>query len=132
MKIPLKAVTVTYTRTLTLAPTTEMFEDYEYYPDQEDFESLVINQLFDKIHNEMGGPANPMPYTNVEQFETVEIDWEGDEEEDEEMTYEVQTWDDADKTVYYETVKDAIDYESARDIIVEKYPNRKVIAVIRK
>jgi hypothetical protein len=32
----------------------------------------------------MGGPANPMPYTNVEQFETVEIDWEGDEEEDEE------------------------------------------------
>jgi hypothetical protein len=50
----------------------------------------------------------------------------------EEMTYEVQTWDDADKTVYYETVKDAIDYESARDIIVEKYPNRKVIAVIRK
>jgi hypothetical protein len=25
-----------------------------------------------------------MPYTNVEQFETVEIDWEGDEEEDEE------------------------------------------------
>jgi hypothetical protein len=50
----------------------------------------------------------------------------------EEMTYKVQTWDDADKTVYYETVKDAIDYENARDIIVEKYPNRKVIAVIRK
>ena len=48
------------------------------------------------------------------------------------MTYEVQTWDDADKTVYYETVKNAIDYESARDIIVEKYPNRKVIAVIEK
>jgi hypothetical protein len=48
------------------------------------------------------------------------------------MTYEVQTWDDADNTVYYETVKNAIDYESARDIIVEKYPNRKVIAVIGK
>ena len=48
------------------------------------------------------------------------------------MTYEVQTWDDADKTVYYESVEDAIHYESARDIIVEKYPNRKVIAVIRK
>ena len=48
------------------------------------------------------------------------------------MTYEVQTWDDADKTVYYETIKDANDCESARDIIVEKYPNRKVIAVIRK
>jgi len=48
------------------------------------------------------------------------------------MTYEVQTWDATDNTVYYEIVKDAIDYESARDIIVEKYPNRKVIAVIRK
>ena len=35
-KIQLKAVTVTYTRTLTVAPTTEMFEDWEYYPDQED------------------------------------------------------------------------------------------------
>jgi len=48
------------------------------------------------------------------------------------MTYEVQTYDATDNTVYYETVKNAIDYESARDIIVEKYPNRKVIAVIRK
>jgi len=47
-------------------------------------------------------------------------------------TYEVQTWDDADNTVYYEIVKNAIDYESARDIIAEKYPNRKVIAVIGK
>jgi hypothetical protein len=83
-KIQLKAVTVTYTRTLTVSPTTEMFEDWEDYPDQEGFESLVLNELFDKIHYEMGGPANPMPYTNVEQFETVEIDWEGDEEEDEE------------------------------------------------
>jgi hypothetical protein len=41
----------------------------------------VLNELFDKIHYEMGGPANPMPYTNVEQFETVEIDWEGDEKD---------------------------------------------------
>ena len=48
------------------------------------------------------------------------------------MTYEVQTWDDADNTVYYEIVKNAIDYESARDIMVKKYPNRKVIAVIEK
>jgi hypothetical protein len=83
MKIPLKAVTVTYTRTLTVTPTTEMFEDWEYYPDQEDFESLVINELFGKIHTDMGGPANPMLYTNVKQFENVKIDWEGDEEEDE-------------------------------------------------
>jgi hypothetical protein len=81
MKIPLKAITVTYTRTLTVSPTTEMFEDWEDYPDQEAFESLVLGELFDKIHYEMGGPANPMPYTNVEQFETVEIDCE-DEDDD--------------------------------------------------
>jgi len=48
----------------------------------------------------------------------------------EEMNYEVQTYDAADKTVYYETVEDAIDYEDARDVIAEKYPNRKVLAVI--
>jgi len=46
------------------------------------------------------------------------------------MNYEVQTYDAADKTVYYETVEDAIDYEDARDVIAEKYPNRKVLAVI--
>jgi hypothetical protein len=48
------------------------------------------------------------------------------------MTYEVQTWDATDNTVYYEIVKNAIDYESARDMMVKKYPNRKVIAVIEK
>jgi hypothetical protein len=47
----------------------------------------------------------------------------------EEMTYEVQTYDTTDNTVYYETVEDAMSGEDARDIIVEKYPNRKVIAV---
>ena len=46
------------------------------------------------------------------------------------MIYEVQTYDASDKTVYYETVEDAIDYEDARDIIAEKYPKRKVLAVI--
>ena len=48
------------------------------------------------------------------------------------MIYEVQTYDSTDKTVYYETVRDAIDYENARDVIAEKYPNRKVLAVIGK
>ena len=47
----------------------------------------------------------------------------------EEMTYEVQTYDATDNTVYYEVVEDAIDYEDARDVIAEKYPNRKVISV---
>ena len=46
------------------------------------------------------------------------------------MTYEVQTYDASDNTVYYEVVEDAIDYEDARDVIAEKYPNRKVLAVI--
>ena len=46
------------------------------------------------------------------------------------MNYEVQTYDTTDNTVYYETVEDAIDYEDARDVIAEKYPNRKVLAVI--
>jgi hypothetical protein len=46
------------------------------------------------------------------------------------MIYEVQTYDATDKTVYYEVVEDAIDYEDARDVIAEKYPNRKVLAVI--
>jgi hypothetical protein len=47
----------------------------------------------------------------------------------EEMTYEVQTYDATDNTVYYETVRNAMSCEDARDIIAEKYPNRKVIAV---
>ena len=46
------------------------------------------------------------------------------------MIYEVQTYDATDNTMYYETVEDAIDYDDARDVIVKKYPDRKVIAVI--
>ncbi len=45
------------------------------------------------------------------------------------MTYEVQAYDTSDNTVYYETVRDAMSCEDARDMIAEKYPNRKVIAV---
>ncbi len=45
------------------------------------------------------------------------------------MTYEVQAYDTSDNTVYYETVRDAMSVEDARDMIAEKYPNRKVIAV---
>lgn len=46
--------------------------------------------------------------------------------------FEVQTYDDKTKTIYYEIVKDAIDYEDAHDVISEKYPDRKVICVVRK
>ncbi len=45
------------------------------------------------------------------------------------MTYEVQAYDASDNTVYYETVRDAMSCEDARDTIAEKYPHRKVIAV---
>ena len=79
-KIPLKAITVTYTRTLTIAPTTEMFEDWDVEPTQEEFESYVLNEMFfDTIYEDVSGNGTPMPYTNVEQFETVEIDWEDEE-----------------------------------------------------
>jgi len=45
------------------------------------------------------------------------------------MNYEVQTYNITDNTVYYETVRDAMSCEDARDMIANKYPNRKVIAV---
>ena len=45
------------------------------------------------------------------------------------MTYEVQTYDATDNTVYYEIVEDDMSCEDARDVIAEKYPNRKVISV---
>ena len=45
------------------------------------------------------------------------------------MNYQVQAYDTSDNTVYYETVRDAMSGEDARDIIAKKYPNRKVIAV---
>jgi hypothetical protein len=48
------------------------------------------------------------------------------------MTYEVQTYEATDNTVYYEIVEDDMSCEDARDVIAEKYPNRKVLAVICK
>jgi hypothetical protein len=48
------------------------------------------------------------------------------------MTYEVQTYDATDNTAYYEIVEDVMSCEDARDVITEKYPNRKVLAVIGK
>ena len=48
------------------------------------------------------------------------------------MTYEVQTWDSEEYCVNCHTVKDAIDYEDAKDVIESMYPDQKVISVIRK
>ena len=90
MKIPLKAITVTYTKTLTFTPTTEMFDDWDVEPTQEGFESMISDKFYDMIYEEMGGKGNPRDYTNVEQFETVEIDW------DEFETVEID-WDEEDE-----------------------------------
>jgi hypothetical protein len=83
MKIPLKAITVTYTRTITVAPTSEMFEYWDVEPSQEGFESMMMDEFYDMIYEEMDGKGNPRDYTNVERFETVEIDFDWDEEDEE-------------------------------------------------
>ena len=80
MKIPLKAINITYTRTLTISPTDEMFADWDVEPTQEGFESYVLNELFfDAIYDDVRGNGTPMPYTTIERFEDVEIDWEDEE-----------------------------------------------------
>jgi hypothetical protein len=48
------------------------------------------------------------------------------------MTYEVQTYDTTDNTVYYETVEGVMSCVDAFVIITKKYPNRKVISVQEK
>ena len=81
MKIPMKAITITYTKTWSVVPESHMFEDWECPPDQEAFESLVLGQLFDEIHYQMGGPVSPMPYTDVRQFEDVVVNWESEDDD---------------------------------------------------
>lgn len=75
MKISLNPVTVTYTRTLTFTPTAETFADWEDYPDQESVVYCACEKLFEIMHDEVGGPKNPMPYTTIKQLDkTVVID----------------------------------------------------------
>ena len=76
MKIPLKAITVTYTRTLTISPTEDIFE---IEPGQEAFESYALDELFETIYEDVTRDGDPMPYTVIQQGETVEIDWEDEE-----------------------------------------------------
>ena len=75
MNIPLKAITITYSKTITVAPTTEMFQDWDCEPDQEAFESLVLGEFYDSIFYEVGGNGSPMDNTDVQRFEDVVIDW---------------------------------------------------------
>ena len=76
MKIPLKAITVVYTRTRTFTPTTEMFQDWDVEPTQEEFERVMRDEFYDMIYEEMSGKGNPRDYTHVEQLATVEIEYE--------------------------------------------------------
>ena len=76
MKIPLKAITVVYTQTRTFTPTTEMFEDWDVQPTQEEFEVVMRGEFYDMIYEEMSGKGNPRDYTHVEQLATVEIEYE--------------------------------------------------------
>ena len=46
--------------------------------------------------------------------------------------YNVQTWNDQTKTVEYHSAPDAIDYDDARDIVQEQYPDCTVIAVTKQ
>ena len=45
--------------------------------------------------------------------------------------YSVQTWDEDQHCVNYHTVYDAIDYDDARYVIQNAYPDQKVIAVVK-
>lgn len=48
------------------------------------------------------------------------------------MTYSVQTWDSEEWCVNYHDVHDAIDYDDAKQVIEQQYPDQKVIAVIKR
>jgi hypothetical protein len=66
-KIPLQAVTVTYTQSLTITPTNEMFENWDVEPTQTAFEgyALVLLELGECTYN-----------TTTTRLTTVEINWE--------------------------------------------------------
>ena len=79
-KIPMKAITITYTKTWSVVPESHMFDDWECPPDQEAFESLMVNEMFDDIFHEMRG-GTPMDYTDVRQFEDVVVNWESEDDD---------------------------------------------------
>jgi hypothetical protein len=75
-KKQLKAITITYTRTLTFTPTDEMFETWHIEPSQEKFEEYIgLGKLVDTIYEDVV-ETGILPYTAIQQGETVEIDWE--------------------------------------------------------
>ena len=56
-----------------------MNDEWSLDPSQEAFESYALFELFDVIYDDMKGNGDPMPYTAIQQGETVEIDWEDEE-----------------------------------------------------
>ena len=80
MKIPMKAITITYTKTWSLVPESHMFEDWECPPDQEAFESLMLEEFFDDILENVGGKGTLMDNTDVKQFEDVVVNWESEDD----------------------------------------------------
>ena len=80
MKIPMKAITITYTKTWSVVPESHMFEDWDVEPSQEGFESLMLGEFFDDILENVGGNGTPMDYTDVKQFEDVVVNWDEDDD----------------------------------------------------
>lgn len=75
MNVPLKSITITYSKTITVAPTTDMFLDSDVEPTQEAFESMMLTEFFDSIFYEVGCNGSPMDNTDIQRFEDVVIDW---------------------------------------------------------
>ena len=80
MKIPMKAITITYTKTWSVVPESHMFEDWDVEPSQEGFESLMLGEFFDDIFEDVRNNGTPMDYTDVRQFEDVVVNWEDDDD----------------------------------------------------
>ena len=77
-QIPLKAITINFNKTWSIVPESHMFDEWECPPDQEAFESMMLNEFFDSILEDVRGNGRPMDYTDVKQFEEVVVRWEED------------------------------------------------------
>ena len=79
MKIPMKAITITYTKTWSVVPESHMFEDWDVEPSQEGFEDMMLDEFFDEILENVGGKGTIMDHTDVKQFEDVVVNWDEDD-----------------------------------------------------
>ena len=79
MKIPMKAITITYTKTWSVVPESHMFEDWDVEPSQEGFEDMMLDEFFDDILENVGGKGTLMDHTDVKRFEDVVVNWGEDD-----------------------------------------------------